>query len=148
MAREADPRRREAALLRLVQNGAVAELLPYLGAEDAALRNQVLEALQLLGPALAPYLPALLVDADPDIRILTCELVRRQPGAAATALLAPLLLTETEANMCAAMLDVLAEIGTAEALPALRSVAARFPDDAFLAFASQAVIARLHDDQG
>jgi HEAT repeat protein len=77
----------------------------------------------------------LLGDPDADVRLLACELVRNQPAGEANGLLAALLASETEANVCGAAVEVLAEIGTPAALPLLAQCAARFPDDSFLAFA-------------
>ncbi|MFZ3326051.1 MAG: hypothetical protein WA231_09235 [Methylocella sp.] len=47
------------------------------------------------------------------------------------------------ANVCAAAVDVLAEIGDVQALPTLWRCAARFPNDPFLAFAIKVAADRL-----
>ena len=73
---------------------------------------------------------ALLADPDADIRLLTCELARALPATEATPLLCALLDRDAEPNVCAAAVDVLAEVGGPEALPALARCAERFPDDA------------------
>jgi HEAT repeat protein len=85
----------------------------------------------------------LLSDADPDIRLLVCEIARRLPQDQATALLCRLLERESTANVCAAAVDVLAETGDAAALPALARCAARFQDNAFLVFAIKVATTRI-----
>ena len=69
--------------------------------------------------ACRPHLPALLADSDADVRLLSCELARGLPDDEANRLLCDLLERETEKNVCAAAVEVLAEIGRPEALPAL-----------------------------
>ena len=54
-----------------------------------------------------------------------------------------ILATESQANVCAAAVEVLAEVGGPELLPALAECAARFPDDPFLAFAVQVASERI-----
>lgn len=99
------------------------------------MRTGALDALRAMPEATAPHLPGLLRDADADVRLLACELVRNQPSEAANQLLATLLAAEPEANVCAAAIEVLAEIGDSSVLPVLAKCAARFPVDPFLGFA-------------
>jgi len=94
-------------------------------------------------PAVRPRLPALLADPDPDIRLLCCELVRELPAADATDLLCAVLERDTEPNVCAAAIEVLAEIGLPAALPALEQCGARFSDQTFLTFAVKTAADRI-----
>jgi vesicle coat complex subunit len=105
--------------------------------DDAQLRGGALDALRAMIGVVRPVLPALLADADADVRLLTCDLVRELPTADATRLLCDVLARETEANVCIAAVDVLAEIGDAAALPYLENCAARFHQVPFLGFAVQ-----------
>ena len=89
--------------------------------------------------ATAAYLPALVTDKDPDVRLLSCELARAQPAATANRLLCAVLDTDPEKNVCAAALDVLAETGGPEILASLNRCAQRFQDDPFLAFSIDVV---------
>ena len=135
---EQSPRVREAimtALMRVGDEASVRALLPYLRAQDAALRSSAIETLQTLPEAVSPFMSALLGDADPDVRILAAELVRNMPADQATRILSELLEQELQPNVCAAAIDVLAEVGTRDALPALRACAERFRDTPFLPFA-------------
>ena len=84
--------------------------------------------------ATSVHLAQLLADPDADVRLLSCELVRGQPEEEANRLLCDLLQAESEKNVCAAAIEVLAESGRPEALPALARCAARFSDDPFIAF--------------
>ena len=147
-ALEAEPvaRVREAimtALMRIGNQDSVKALLPYLREQDAAKRGAAIEALQALPDATAPFLSALLHDADSDVRILAVELVRGMPAAEATRLLCDILEHEPHPNVCASAVDALAEVGTRDALPALEHCARRFADTPFLPFAISIAITRI-----
>lgn len=143
---ERDERVREAILTSLVRIGGVASveaILPHLRSDDANLRTGALDALRALMPAAQTMLPALLADRDPDIRVLSCDLARELPSGEATRLLCEVLERDAEANVCAAAVDVLADIGEPLCLPSLRRCARRFTDSPFLAFAVEVASQRI-----
>lgn len=143
---EHSPRVREAimtALMRVGDTASVRALLPYLRSEDAGQRSAATEALQSLPDAVAPFLAALLDDTDADVRILATELARNMLPKDATRVLCGMLERESHPNVCAAAIEVLAEVGTRDALPALEACAARFAGMPFLPFAISTTIARI-----
>jgi HEAT repeat protein len=145
------PRVREAimtALMRVGDAASVRALLPCLRSQDAALRATALEALQGLPDLIAPFLEALLADEDSDVRILSTELARNLPAVEATEVLCRLLENEQHPNVCAAAIELLTEVGTREAIPALQSCAKRFPQVPFLTFAASTAIARIAGAEG
>jgi HEAT repeat protein len=123
------------SLGRIGSADALEALSQMLRADDASLRTGALDTLRTLSVALREYLPILLNDADTDVRVLSCELARSLPAEDASRMLCDLLTSEKEPNVCAAALDVLAEVGGAEALPTLALCRARFRDTPFLVFA-------------
>ncbi len=146
LAQETDPRVREAILTGFVRIGTPASaelLLPYLQSDDAGIRTAALDALRAMPAAALPHLPTLLQHPDPDVRVLACEILREAPAEDATALLCALLDSETVSNVCGAAMDVLAEIGTPEALPTLMRCASRFRGDPFLDFAIEVAVNRV-----
>jgi hypothetical protein len=143
---EADPRVREAIFTSLVRLGSrecVEAVIPGLRLDDPQLRGGALDALRAMIGVVRPMLPALLADPDADVRLLTCDLARELSASDATQLLCDVLARETEPNVCAAAVDVLAEIGEAEALPFLQACAARFGDVTFLGFAVRIAMQRI-----
>jgi len=151
LSTEPVPRVREAimtALMRIGNEESVKALLPYLREQDAARRGAAIEALQALPDVTAPFLSALLQDADSDVRILAVELVRTMPAAEATRLLCEVLAHEPHPNVCASAIDALAEVGTRDALPALEACARRFADTPFLPFAISIAVARISNGKG
>jgi HEAT repeat protein len=146
LAREGDPRVREAiftGLARIATAESAAAVVPYLRSDDAALRTGALDSLRLMPAAAAAHLPDLLGDRDADVRLLSCELARGVPDSEANRLMCELLDRETDKNVCAAAVEVLAEIGQPDALPSLARCAARFADDAFIAFSIRVVTERI-----
>ena len=143
---ENDPRVREAMFMGLVRIGTpetAAAAISLLRSDDANLRTGALDALRLMVSQVHDLLPRLLKDQDVDVRILSCELARSLPSPEATSLMCGVLDNETQANVCAAAVDVLAEVGGAEALPSLRACELKFRDTPFLVFAIKAVVDRL-----
>lgn len=143
---ETDPRVREAILTSLVRIGgrdSVGCVLPCLRSSLPEVRTAAMDALRAMIDDLRPSLPALLADPDADVRVLACDLVRELPSAEATRLVCELLRRETEVNVCATAVDVLAEVGEPVALGELRACAARFRDQPFLSYAIAAATQRL-----
>jgi HEAT repeat protein len=148
LAGEADTRVREAMFTRLAKAAtpeAVSAVLPHLRSGDAGVRTGALDALRAMPQAVEPHLEGLLADADPDVRLLACEIVREMSGPKATSLLCALLEREIQTNVCAAAVDVLAEIGGADALPVLARLSERFSDERFLVFAIKMASQRIGD---
>jgi HEAT repeat protein len=90
----------------------------------------------------------LLSDGDSDVRLLATELARNMNASDATGLLCDLIEREQHPNVCAAAIEVLTEVGTPAALPALEKCALRFADTPFLPFAIAVAIARISGAEG
>ena len=146
LSAEDDEGVREAIFTSLARIGtaqSVDAVLPHLAADDSNLRTGALDALRAMIGAVRPRLPGLLAGPDADVRLLSCELVRDLPSAEAAVLLGPVLDGDPEANVCAAAIDVLAEIGDASAQPALERCAVRFAGQPFLVFAIRTAVDRI-----
>jgi HEAT repeat protein len=143
---ETVPRVREAimtALIRIGDTASVEAILPYLRSQNAGLRAAAIEALQAMPSAIAPFIAPLFSDTDSVVRLLATELARNIKASEATPLLCDLIEREQHPNVCAAAIDVLIEVGTPEALPALEKSAVRFAATPFLPFAISMAIARI-----
>ena len=146
LTQERDPRVLEAiftGLARAATAESAAAVVPFIRSEDASLRAAALDALRAMSEASRPHIARLLADPDADVRLLSCELVRGLPEGEANRLLSDLLDRETEKNVAAAAVEVLAEIGRPEALPALVRCAERFAGDSFLAFSIKVATDRI-----
>jgi HEAT repeat protein len=146
LPQEADARVREAmftSLGRIGTRDSIAGMLPLLRSGDSALRTGALDALCASVIATHELLPQLLQDPDVDVRILSCELARSLPSEQASRILGAVLAREAEVNVCAAAIEVLAEVGNPSALPSLTQCSQRFPNVPFLTFAIKLAIDRI-----
>jgi HEAT repeat protein len=137
-AAEPDERVREAMFTSLARMGtrqSVIALTPHLRSDDASRRTGAMDALKAKPELLSEAMTDLLQDPDADVRVLACDLVRELPGAEATLLLGRVLDGDPEVNVCAAAIDVIADIGLPDALPHLDRCAQRFADQPFVTFA-------------
>ena len=143
---EEDSRVREAMLTSLARLGtpvAIETLLSILRSNIAAFRTAALDALRVV-KTLPAIQARLLGDPDPDVRILSCELARSLPATQSSRLLCELIDQEKNVNVCAAAIDVLAEVGDLAALTSLTACAQRFREIPFLLFAIATVSARIN----
>lgn len=151
LAQETDVAVREAILTSLSQIAtpeSAGVILPGVRADDANVRRGALDALIAMPQAALPYLPGLLMDSDADVRILSCEIVRALPSIEATRLLTPVIQSDPVVNVCISAVDVLAEIGAEQVLPALAALERRFPGEDFLHFAIAAARERISGASG
>jgi HEAT repeat protein len=114
-----------------------------LSTEDALLRNAVIETLQSMGEAVVPEIELLLDDENPDLRIYAVNIIHTMRSQRAPDIALGVIATDPHVNVCAAAVDILAEVGRPEMADELRAVADRFPDQPFLAFAVRAAIKRI-----
>ncbi|MGA2057799.1 MAG: HEAT repeat domain-containing protein [Bradyrhizobium sp.] len=151
LRRETVPRVREAILTSLMRTGdsaSVKAIVPCLRSEDAGHRAAAIEALQALPSAITPIMAQLFSDQESDVRLLATELARNLKASDATRLLCDLIAHEPHPNVCAAAIEVLAEVGTPQAIPALEKCSARFAATPFLPFAISVAIARISGAEG
>lgn len=121
-----------------------AALVDRLRGDDPAARAAATDELRAVDPAVSrPLLLALLDHPSPDLRIRALDLIDRTPQPEVEAALIALLEQETSANVCGCVLDLLAEVGTPAALPAIRTVRLRFADTPFIAFAADLAIRQI-----
>jgi HEAT repeat protein len=146
LAGEKEPRVIEAIFTSLIRRGgaeSAAYLLPLLRSDEADLRGGAIEALQTMPAELARHIGELLHDPDSDVRIFAVEMTRKMPPAQAAPWLCEILDRDPHANVCATAVDVLADIGSPDAIPHLERCRDRFPAQPFLPFAVAVVIETL-----
>jgi HEAT repeat protein len=146
LARETAPRVQTAIIAALLGIGtpeAAAALAGFLTHDNVALRNGALTALQQMGMIAAPAVAPLLASADHDARLFAVYALHGSAHPQVPVWLADILVRESEVNIGLAAVDALAECGGAGCLPLLRGFAARFPDEAFVAFAVELACRRV-----
>jgi HEAT repeat protein len=143
---EQDHSLREMILTTIVRHGGiegVRPLLDLLRSDDTSLRNAVIEILSGMGEAVVPYIQVLLSDADSDVRIFAINIIFSLYSPRVPDIALQVISSDPHVNVCAAAVDVLAEVGTPDMADALRDVAKRFPDQPFLSFAVRTALKRI-----
>jgi HEAT repeat protein len=146
LGEESDPSVRSAiltTLIRLRSVDVVRGLVVHLRSDDAALRNEVIEAIQDMPDAALPALEDLLDDDDSDVRIFAVNIIGVLPHRRATEVLARVIAADPHVNVCTAALDGLMETGDEKVLEAVAGLTGRFADRPFVAFAVAMTLKRL-----
>lgn len=149
LKREAELSVREVILSALTQIGdasAVAGLVDCLRSDDAALRNEAIEAMKQLPDEVAPVMKGLLADADPDVRIFTVNILESLCHPDVEAWLIDVITTDPHINVCATAVDLLSEVGTHAALLPLAQLKSRFAEEPYIQFAANLALRRIRED--
>ncbi|QDD64134.1 HEAT repeat domain-containing protein [Herbaspirillum seropedicae] len=133
-------------LIRLGDAAAAAGLIECLRSDDAALRNEAIEAMKQLPEEVAPLMEQLLDDVDADVRIFAVNVLESMRHPRVEEWLIEVIRSEPHVNVCSAALDVLSEVGSMRALEAIERVQARFADDPYIQFAANLTLARLRQE--
>jgi len=134
---------KEAIVTSLVTIGsvdAVQGLLSCLRSDDAALRNETIDALKNLPDIVEPFIEQLLVDSDSGVRILTLNILESLNHPKIEDWLIKVIKQDPHVNVCSTAVDVLCEVGTEKALPFLESLKTRFAGESFVQFAVDTAI--------
>lgn len=128
---------REALLTSFITIGTVEAaraLIPHLGSTDVALRNGVVEALQSMPEAVSCHMQALLSDPDSDVRLFSVNVLQGLNHPAVLEWLLLILARETHVNVAMTAVDIIAEIGAEEHIPAIEQARTRFPGEPYVDF--------------
>jgi HEAT repeat protein len=146
LALEQDIAVRTAILTALIKIGvpqAAECLIPYLGSENVALRNDVIVALQEMQQLALPLVEKLLENPDADIRIFAINILARIHDLQVPALLMHVIEHDTHINVWSAAIEAIAELGTPEMIPTIEASLQRF-DTAYARFAVQFAVQRIN----
>lgn len=144
---EEDVSVREVILSTLTSLGdevAVAGLVACLKSENAALRNEAIEAMKQLPDAVAPIMRGLLDDADPDVRIFAINILESLRHPEVESWLISVIENDQQLNVCATAVDLLGEVGTDAARIPLQKLMARYSDEPYIQFASGVALKRIN----
>lgn len=140
---------REVILTTLTRIGdatAVAGLVDCLHSEDAALRNEAIEAMRQLPDEVAPIMQELLADPEPDVRIFAVNILESLCHPEVESWLIDVIDTDAHVNVCATAVDLLGEVGTIAALEPLAGLKLRFADEPYIQFAADLALRRIHEN--
>ncbi|QTE29355.1 HEAT repeat domain-containing protein [Pengzhenrongella sicca] len=144
---ETDPTVRDAVLTVLAGHDDLTvarSLVAHLTSEDAGLRTAVVGALSSMPGSVPHLLPALVVDPDPDVRILTAMLLADLEPPVAVAWLVEMILSDDHPNVVGTAIDSLQPYFGSEHIGLLEATRDRFRRDPFLRFVIDTALARLN----
>jgi HEAT repeat protein len=133
------------SLLRLHDPSIGSGLADSLRSEDAALRNDVIEAFKQMGDEVAPILRSLLADPDPDVRIFAVNILNSERHPDVERCLIEVIERDAHVNVCATAVDLLCEVGTEAAIDPLLHLKARFAHEAYIQFAADLALKRIRE---
>jgi HEAT repeat protein len=148
LKRESDGAVREVILNTLVSlndPAAVSGLVDCLRSEDAALRNETIEAFKHLGNKVDPILHSLLSDPDPDVRIFVVNILDSARHSEAESWLIKVIEEDCHVNVCATAVDLLCGVGTEAAIDPILRLKARFASEDYIQFASDLALKRIRE---
>jgi HEAT repeat protein len=131
------------SLLSIGDEIAISGLIDCLKSDDAHLRNSAIEALQQIPEQVAPYIENLLHDKEPDVIIFTINILESLRHPKVVKWLIDVIENDENVNVCATALDLLAELGTEEAIQAIKKVKERFKNEPYIQFASDIALRRI-----
>jgi HEAT repeat protein len=134
-----------ATLVHLNDPIALSGLVDCLRSEDAALRNQTIEAFKQMGREVDPTLQALLTDPDPDLRIFAVNILSSSQHPDLESRLIKVIDEDPHVNVCATAVDLLCEVGTEAAIDPLVRLKARFAVEVYIQFAADLALKRIHE---
>jgi HEAT repeat protein len=133
------------SLLRLHDPSIGSGLADCLRSEDAALRNDVIEAFKQLGDEVAPILRSLLADPDPDVRIFVVNILDSERHPDVEPWLIEVIERDAHVNVCATAVDLLCEVGTEASIDPLLRLKTRFAHEAYIQFAANLALKRIRE---
>lgn len=146
LAAESEPSVTQVILTSLTLIGdetAVAGLTQCLRSEDAMLRNAAIEAMKQLPDEVAPWMGRLLDDPDPDVRIFAVDILESLRHPQVEDWLIRVITGDPHVNVCATAVDLLGEVGSERAVPALLALEQRFADEPYIQFAADLALERI-----
>lgn len=148
LGEEQDATVREAIFMSLTEIGdadAVQGLVKCLRSEEAALRNEAIEAMKHLPDAVAPIMAGLLADSHPDVRIFAVNVLESLRHPDVEKWLIEVISEDSHINVCATAVDLLGEVGTEAAIVKLEALKRRFPGEPYIEFAADLALRRIRE---
>jgi HEAT repeat protein len=130
------------ALIIVGTKAAAEGLIPLLQSEDVGLRNGAIEALKTMPNSSGECLSEIFASST-DVRIFGVEILGALQHPDRQTWLLQVIEADNEINVCATAVEALLDCGDRSAVAPLLQLLARFPDEPFLEFSIQTVLARI-----
>jgi HEAT repeat protein len=87
----------------------------------------------------------LLADADPDVRIFAVNVLESLCHPDVETWLIQVICRDDHVNVCATAVDLLGEVGSADAIQPLEQLKSRFSDEPYIQFAADLALRRINE---
>lgn len=134
------------ALAQIGDKEAITGLIRCLSSDDAGLRNEAIEVLKEIPQHVEPIIDALLTDTDSDVRIFAVNILESLRHKNVEKWLIQVIEKDAHVNVCATAVDLLSEVGSEKALPALKNLKNRFADEPYICFSADLAIKRIEEE--
>jgi HEAT repeat protein len=134
------------SLTRLGEASSVQGLVQCMRSEDAALRNQAIEAMKQMPQVVAPIMHDLLRDPDSDMRIFAVNILESLRHPEVEKWLIDVIERDAHVNVCATAVDLLGEVGSASAVAPLQRLKMRFQGETYIQFAADLALRRIQEN--
>ena len=121
-------------------------LVEFLRSEDAAVRNETIEALKQMPKSVSAMMQSLLRDPDSDVRIFAVNILESLRHPEVEYWLVDVIVQDPQVNVCATAVDLLGEVGSRDALQSLMDLKARFEGEPYIQFAADLAIRRISEN--
>ena len=135
------------ALAQLSDAVAISALVDCLRSEEAALRNEAIEVLKETPDGVEPIIHNLLNDDDSDVRIFAVNILESLRHQNVEQWLINVIENDEHVNVCATALDLLSEVGTEHAIPALKQLKTRFVSEPYIGFSVDLALKRIEEER-
>lgn len=140
---------REAIIMSLATIGnkdAVQGLVQCIRSEDAALRNDAVDAMKNLPNEVALIIKKLLKDQDSDVRILSINILESLCHPDVESWLIDVINYDHHINVCATAVDLLGEVGSQASIIPLKILKERFNNEPYINFAADLALKRILEE--
>ncbi|BAU22815.1 hypothetical protein THC_0419 [Caldimicrobium thiodismutans] len=148
LMKEKDISVREIIISSLITIGdelAIEGLINCLKSDDAHLRNSAIFALSQLPEKVSPYIEKLLNSPEPDMRIFAINILENFKHPDVVKWLTYVIETDNNVNVCGVALNLLAEVETKDAIPAIKKVKEKFKDEQYIQFVADLALKRINE---
>lgn len=133
------------ALAHLGDEVAISGLVSCLHSEEAAVRNEAIEVLKEAPDGVELIIQNLLNDDDSDVRIFAVNILESLRHQNVEQWLINVIENDAHVNVCATALDLLSEVGTEQAIPALKKLKTRFTSEPYIGFSVDLALKRIEE---
>ncbi len=124
---------------------AISAIVNCLRSDDASFRNEAIDVLKNIPEEVAPIIENLLKDDDSDVRIFAVNILESLRHEDVEKWLIDVIEHDSHVNVCSTAVDLLSEVGTENAIQALKNLKQRFANEPYVCFSVDLALKRIQE---